>query len=77
MPSKAKKKTAARRFRVGDRVTFKFGISRVTGTIIEDRGPIGVKGQRLFAIRFKMDPRAESRTVELGAEEFKLRRPAA
>jgi hypothetical protein len=78
VPSKAKKKTAARRSRVGDRVTFKYGTSRLTGTIVEDRGNIGVGGRRLYTIRFKLDRSlAESRTVELSAEDFRLRRPAA
>jgi hypothetical protein len=78
VPSKVKKKTAARRIRVGDRVTFKYGTSRLTGTIVEDRGPIGVNGRRLYSIRFKLDRSlAESRTVELSAEDFRLRRPAA
>jgi len=40
----------------------------VTGTIIEDRGAIGFKGRRLFAIRFKLDRRAEL-TVEIPAED--------
>ena len=77
MPSKAKKKTAARRFRVGDRVRFEFGVERVTGTIVEDRGPIGVNGRRLYAIQFKMDRRGEPMRVELPAEYFRLRSPAA
>lgn len=76
MVSTAKKKKSVRRFRVGDRVTFKFGDKRITGTIIEDRGTIGVKGRRLFAIRVKLDRVAEY-IIEIPAEELKRGRSAA
>lgn len=37
-------------FKVGDRVRFKIGARRVTGTIVEDRGPIGIDGRQLVRV---------------------------
>lgn len=76
MSSIAKKKASAGNFRVGDRVTFTFGDKRISGTIIEDRGRIGVKGRRLFAIRARLDHAAES-IIEIPAEELRHRPRAA
>ena len=42
------------RYRVGDRVTFEFGGGKVIGTIIEDRGDIGVGGRHLYQIEVPM-----------------------
>jgi hypothetical protein len=39
-------------FQVGDRVRFVFGLAETAGTIVEDRGPIGVGGRRLYGVRF-------------------------
>ncbi len=41
-----------RTLRVGDRVRFQFGIETVEGVIVEDRGPLGVGGRRIWAIEF-------------------------
>ena len=76
MTSIAKKKTSVHRFRVGDRVTFRLGDKRITGTIVEDRGRIGVKGRRLVAIRAKLDRVAES-IIEIPVEELQRGRSAA
>jgi len=40
------------RFRVGDWVSFLFGTSRATAQIVEDRGPIGVNGRRLYEVKW-------------------------
>ena len=43
------------RFRVGDYVSFAMGrTQRVRAIIVEDRGPIGVGGRRLYGLRFQM-----------------------
>jgi hypothetical protein len=39
------------RFRVGDSVTFLFGSRQITGVVIEDRGPLGAHGRRIFLVR--------------------------
>lgn len=52
-----------RRFQRGDRVNFKFGLRFVEGEVIEDRGPIGVGGRRLYGIRFQPDVEADGTFV--------------
>jgi len=61
-----------RRFRVGDRVRFPFGPSKAAGTIIEDRGPIGVGGRRLYRIRFQFHADEEPMHTELPATDLEL-----
>jgi hypothetical protein len=43
-------------FHVGDFVQFPWGSGKATATVVEDRGPIGVNGGRLYRIRLPMDP---------------------
>lgn len=62
---------AEKLFRKGDWVSFTFGLRTVQGQIKEDRGPIGVKGRRLYLIEFRAEPQAPSVSyVELPADEF-------
>ncbi len=56
-------------FQVGDQVRFDFGRRKVTGVIVEDRGPIGVGGRRLFGIEIPLDP-DEPMKLELPEEEI-------
>jgi hypothetical protein len=44
------------RFRAGDRVQFEWGGHTFWGTIVEDRGLLGVNGRRLYHIDIPMDP---------------------
>jgi hypothetical protein len=44
-------KTSPPQFRVGDWVQFQFGPKQVVAQVIEDRGPIGVHGRRLYRVR--------------------------
>ena len=56
------------RFHVGDRVQFQLGRRIVQGVVKEDRGPIGVKGRRLYAVVFPFGEgisRGEFPAVEL------------
>ncbi len=57
------------RFKRGDRVRFFIGSSDVVGVIIEDRGPIGIGGRRLYGINFPIEAE-EPRYVELPEVEF-------
>jgi hypothetical protein len=57
------------RFRVGDRVGFLFGRRRVIGVIVEDRGPLGMQGRRLYRIEFTLPP-AEPMFVEIPEDEI-------
>jgi hypothetical protein len=47
MPVKARRA----RYRVGDLVGFLFGVQRAVAQVIEDRGPLGVNGRRVYRIR--------------------------
>lgn len=38
-------------FKVGEWVSFQWGVRDAVGQILEDRGPIGVGGRRLFRIQ--------------------------
>lgn len=45
---------------VGDRVTLKFGTRKVYAVVIEDRGPLGVGGQKILRVRLlSVDPESE------------------
>jgi len=39
------------RFRIGDWVTFHYGPKKVSAKVVEDRGPLGVHGQRLYRVQ--------------------------
>ncbi|SRR5579875_3902907 len=39
------------RFRVGDPVSFLYGPRRVSGKVIEDRGPLGPHGRRIYLVQ--------------------------
>ena len=60
---------AETQFHKGDRVRFKLGVRSVQGIIKEDRGPIGVKGRRLYLVEFRADPPSTSQ-VELPADKL-------
>jgi hypothetical protein len=44
------------RFKVGDRVRLLHGWRGALGEVVEDRGNLGVGGERIYAVRIKMDP---------------------
>lgn len=70
--------TMARRLRKGQAVRFQFGIRRVEGVVTEDRGPIGVKGRRLYGVEFLVERGADSPSyTELPAENLELVAPVA
>jgi hypothetical protein len=43
------------RFNVGDRVRFQLGAHRLVGTVVEDRGLIGVDGRQIVRIEVELD----------------------
>ena len=49
------KPDAKGKFRVGDKVLSLHGKSWWEGTIMEDRGNIGYRGERLYRVSFPMD----------------------
>ena len=54
---------------VGDFVRFRYGTIMVTGTVTEDRGPIGLKGRRLYGIHCSPEPEFSFYT-ELAADDL-------
>jgi hypothetical protein len=62
-----------RRFRKGDRVSFRYGIRSVQGVVTEDIGPIGVKGRHLYEVKFPADSYSDSFSlIELPAVQLEL-----
>ncbi len=59
-----------RTLRVGDRVKLRFGRRDVTGTVIEDRGRIGVNGRRLLRVKVELEPSLEPMELEVPATEL-------
>ncbi len=57
---------------VGSRVKFVFGLTEVTGTVIEDRGDLGIGGQRLLRVRFEIEGAGEPFETEIAAENVKV-----
>jgi hypothetical protein len=43
------------KFRVGDRVRLLHGFDGLVGEVVEDRGAIGVRGRRLYAVKLQPD----------------------
>ncbi len=54
-------------FHVGDWVSLLYGTRRVFAQVIEDRGPLGVNGRRLYRIRLDQD-QDEAGTFEVREE---------
>lgn len=66
------------RFRRGDAVRFQFGLYPVQGVVKEDRGPIGIKGRRLYLVEFPFGMHTEAPfEIELPAEKLELVRDTA
>jgi hypothetical protein len=60
-----------RQFCRGDLVRFKLGTRSVEGEVKEDRGPIGIKGRRLYLVEFRPESRSPSLSqIELPADQL-------
>lgn len=51
----APRKRLPPRFRVGDRVRMLHGVHGVIAEVVEDRGNLGVGGERIYGVRIKPD----------------------
>lgn len=61
------------RYHKGDCVAFQFGPRSLQGCVKEDRGPIGVKGRRLYLVEFYFGHDLTSPSqIELPAEDLRL-----
>ena len=61
----------APRFRVGDGVVFLYGPQNVAGEIVEDRGPLGDYGRRLYRVRINRGEEDET-TFEIPEEDIRV-----
>jgi hypothetical protein len=57
---------------VGSRVKFVFGLTEVTGTVIEDRGDLGIGGRRILRVRFEIKGAGEPFETEIAAENVRV-----
>jgi hypothetical protein len=57
------------RLKIGSLVSFVFGTKPVTGVIVEDRGPLGAGGRRLYRIRLPIEA-VESFELEMPEDEI-------
>lgn len=65
-------------FQKGDQVEFRLGTRSVQGAVKEDRGPIGIKGRRLYLVEFRTEAQSISPSeIELPADELRLARDTA
>ena len=62
-------KTTEKRFRVGQSVWLLMGHSPVKAEVLEDRGPLGVGGRRLYRIKVEVAP-GVSRSFELPGDDL-------
>jgi hypothetical protein len=67
---KSQHRSKPRQFRVGDKVKVRFGNGRSHAQIIEDRGPIGVKGRRLVRIQLLKSKNDLDLSFEVPVEEL-------
>ena len=59
------------RLRKGDLVRFRLGTRSVQGEVKEDRGPIGVRGRRLYLVEFHPEPQSiDLSLIELPADQL-------
>lgn len=68
----ASRRRKARQPRVGAVVEVDVGAGWRSGTVVEDRGPIGVGGRRLFRVRVQLDRAAEPIYLEVPLDELRL-----
>lgn len=56
---------------VGSLVKLLFGIDEVTGTVVEDRGNVGMGGRHLLRVRLDIPDTSEPVELEIPADDVK------
>jgi hypothetical protein len=64
-----KARSTARAAHVGDRVSVRMGTYTAVGTVVEDRGAIGVNGRRLLRVEVKVERDVEPVAIEVPATD--------
>ena len=72
-----KKKRTRATPRVGSTVRFRFGITDVTAKVVEDRGPLGKDGERIFRVAFWFRMPGGPKETEVEASRLRVVRSAA
>lgn len=57
--------------KVGSPVRFLWGARKIEGVVVEDRGPLGVNGRRLYGVQYHLEY-DEPRVIELPASEIEV-----
>jgi len=57
-------------FKVGDLVTVRLGMTTWRSRIVEDRGPIGVNGRRIYRVEFPGGKDEPQQFIEVPAESL-------
>jgi hypothetical protein len=57
-------------FAVGTRVRLSFGGRDVVGTVVEDRGPVGMGGRWLLRVRIEIEGTSEPIELEMPAADL-------
>jgi hypothetical protein len=70
-------KRTTKKLDVGAIVRFRFGVTDVTADVIEDRGPLGTGGERIYRVRLHFTDVAEPLETEIEAGRLTLVEPAA
>ena len=71
MARRASKRPRPTQIRVGDRIRFEFAGRITVGEVIEDRGGIGVGGERLLRVRVGVPMTDETMEFEIRAADVK------
>jgi hypothetical protein len=75
MPKKTKSTRATPK--VGSTVRFRFGITDVVAKVVEDRGPMGRDGERIYRVRFWAREPGGPTETEIEASRLRVVRTAA
>jgi hypothetical protein len=77
MAVKGTKKKRKPALKAGAMVRFRFGLEDVTAEVIEDRGPLGPGGERIFRVRFQFEHTSHPMETEIQASELTVVTKAA
>lgn len=61
--------SGSRDLRIGDHVSFVYGLKRIAGSIVEDRGKVGMGGRQLFLVEVPLQF-GDPMRFELPADEL-------
>jgi len=60
-----------RKFRLGDRVRFQFGVDTMYGTIVEERGPLAAGRRLLYGVQMELEG-IDDKYIEIPEDEMAI-----